>query len=492
MAATRTRIFWFRRSLRLDDNRALLAALDGGGQVVPVFVLDPAILTHPTTGQARTRFLLEALRDVDASLQKIGGRLIVRHGKPEQELVKLAKEVDAEGLYFGRDYEPYSRERDGAVQKAMEKIGVTVQTESDHLLHEPGEILSASGTNYTVFSPYKKVWLQTPIESPQDAPRSVSVPSGLFSETLPEMPSAVGVEGAFEQKPRVGGSEAEARKWLDEFLANCVAGYDEMRDYPAEEGTSRLSAYLRMGVISVRRVYALMREARAEMEAGKRTGPDTWASELAWRDFYYQIMWHYPHVVGNAFRPKYTDISWENNQTFFDAWCEGKTGYPFIDAAQRQMNEEAWMHNRARMATASFLTKDLLIDWRLGEKYFMQMLIDGDTASNNGGWQWAAGTGTDAQPFFRIFNPVTQGEKFDPSGAYIKKWIPELTKVPAKFIHSPWKMTKSEQEAVGCVLGKDYPLPIVDHKVQREKALQLYRGSNDDEESKTDGQGEEG
>lgn len=448
--------------------------------VVPVFVLDPAILTHPTTGQARTRFLLESLADIDVSLRKIGGRLIVRHGKPDEELARLVRETSAEGLYFGRDYEPYSRERDAKVEKAMEGLGVAVHTFSDHLLHEPGEVLSGSGTNYTVFSPYKRVWLQKPVEAPQDAPTHISVPDELFSETIPEMPEAVGVAGSLSQTPRVKGSEAEARKWLEGFLANCIAGYDVDRDFPAHEGTSRLSAYLRMGVISVRRVYCLMRDARSQMEVGRRSGPDAWLGELAWRDFYYQIMWHFPHVVGNAFRPQYTDISWENNPEFFEAWCEGRTGYPFIDAAQRQMNGEAWMHNRARMATASFLCKDLLIDWRMGEKRFMQMLVDGDTAPNNGGWQWSAGTGTDAQPFFRIFNPITQGEKFDPDGAYVKRWVPELAKVPAKFIHSPWMMTKAEQGAFGCVVGKDYPAPIVDHKVQREKALRLYRRSDDE------------
>ena len=372
--------------------------------------------------------MLESLNDVNASLKKIGGRLIVRHGKPEEELIKLAHEVKAEGLYFGRDYEPYSKTRDTAVQKAMDEIGVPVHTFSDHLLHEPNDVLSAGGTNYTVYTPYKRVWLQKPIEAPKNAPRKIDVPENLHSEPIPEMPSNIGVTGELQQEARVQGSEAEARKWLTAFLENCASGYDEDRNFPSHEGTSRLSAYLRSGVLSARRVYAEVREARAKMEVGRRSGPDTFIGELAWRDFYYQIMWHFPHVVGNAFRKQYNGINWENNQSFFEAWCEGRTGYPFIDAAQRQMNREAWMHNRARMASASFLTKDLLIDWRMGEKRFMQMLVDGDTAPNNGGWQWAAGTGTDAQPFFRIFNPVTQGEKFDPDGAYVKKWVPELSR----------------------------------------------------------------
>ncbi len=249
------------------------------------------------------------------------------------------------------------------------------------------------------------------------------------------------------------------------------------------------SAYLKFGVVSARRVFAGVQERRRSLGLEKKAGADTWLSELAWRDFYYQILFHFPHVVGNAFRPAYNDVQWQNDDALFQAWCEGRTGYPIVDAAQRQMNTEAWMHNRARMISASFLTKDLLCDWRLGELYFMQKLVDGDEASNNGGWQWAAGTGTDAQPFFRIFNPTSQGEKFDPDGEYVKRWVPELKRVPAKYVHRPWDLSPHEQEAVGCVLGRDYPKPIVDHKVQREKALAAYRSaekSNNDADKKTD------
>jgi deoxyribodipyrimidine photo-lyase len=468
-----TALFWFRRSLRLDDNRALREAVENAQQIVPVFILDPAILTHPSTGIARTRFLLEALGDVDASLRERGGRLIIRHGKPVEELKRLVEETGATALYFGRDYEPYSRERDTAVQEAMQKLGVAVETFSDHLLSEPGEILTQNKTPYTVFTPYKRVWFEQPFEMPHAAPKQIPVPKKLHSEKLPTLPQSVGVQEGEAQSPCVTGSEAEAHRWLEFFLKQCLSEYDAARDFPGEEGTSRLSAYLRMGVISSRRVFAEVQ--RRQRALSRREGPDTWLSELAWRDFYYQILWHFPRVVGNAFQVKYNDLSWENDDELFQAWCEGRTGYPIVDAAQRQLNAEAWMHNRARMITASFLTKDLLCDWRWGEKYFMQKLVDGDLASNNGGWQWAAGTGTDAQPFFRIFNPISQGEKFDPDGVYVKKWVPELARVPAKYVHQPWKLSPAEQAAVGCVLGKDYPHPIVDHKVQREKALQLYR-----------------
>ena len=468
-------LYWFRRSLRLDDNRALTEAIASAAQVVPVFILDPAILTSASTGPARTRFLFEALADVDASLRQRGSRLIVRHGKPLEELERLAQETGATALHFGREYSPYGRKRDEVVTKALEKRGVAVQSFGDHLLTEPEDIRTKTGGTYTVFTPYKRVWFEQPIDTPLPAPERISTPPRLHREDLPKLPAKLGVAGALDQNPRVKGSEAEAAKWLDAFLQNCAGDYDTARDYPAQEGTSRLSAYLKFGVISPRRVFAHVQERRKSLGLEKKSGLDTWLTELAWRDFYYQILFHFPHVVGGAFRPVYNNVSWENDETLFQAWCEGRTGYPFVDAAQRQLNSEAWMHNRARMVTASFLTKDLLCDWRWGEKYFMQKLVDGDLASNNGGWQWAAGTGTDAQPFFRIFNPVSQGEKFDPDGEYVKRWIPELKRVPAKYVHRPWELSPAEQEAVGCVLGRDYPKPIVDHKVQREKALALYR-----------------
>ena len=470
-------LFWFRRAVRLDDNRALLAALDQAETIIPVFVLDPTILTHPTTGPARTRFLFESLMDVDKSLRAKGSRLIVRHGKPVEQLERLVEETGASALFFGRDYEPYSRERDKAVTDAMTARGVAVQTENDHLLAEPGDVVAKGGVHYTVFTPYKRVWFERAVDEPPDAPdRFPVVPKAVSSDGLPTDTNDEGVTiPPSGQTPRVSGGEAEARRWLDTFLDACATDYKTQRDFPAAEGTSRLSAYLRMGVLSPRRAVSDVRRRRASLGKEGQVSVDAWLSELAWRDFYYQILWYHPHVAGGAFRPAFDDIEWENDETLFEAWCAGKTGYPFVDAGQRQMNTEAWMHNRARMVTASFLTKDLLIDWRKGERYFMQKLIDGDLASNNGGWQWAAGTGTDAQPFFRIFNPVTQGEKFNPNGDYVRHYVPELANVPLRFLHKPWEMSRAEQEAAGCVIGRDYPAPVVDHKVQRAKALRLYR-----------------
>jgi deoxyribodipyrimidine photo-lyase len=472
-------VYWFRRSIRLDDNRALLRACRDGQQVIPVFILDPTLLSHPTTGRARTHFLFESLVAVDAALRQRGGRLIVRHGQPVEELTRLVQETGATLLCFSRDYEPYSRQRDTVVTAAMQALGVAVETESDLLLSEPGEILTRTKNPYTVFTPYKRVWWEYPMLPVENAPERILTPETVTSQPLPTMDQFPIGGNSASQKPLVHGGEAEANRLLEAFLTAKVENYDSGRESPAEEGTSRLSAYLKMGVISPRRLLAGVQAMRlASMNTGRENGYTTFLSELAWRDFYYQILWHFPQVTEGAFRKEYNDIAWENREAFFAAWCEGRTGYPIVDAAQRQLNTEAWMHNRSRMITASFLTKDLLCNWQWGERYFMQKLIDGDLAANNGGWQWAASTGTDAQPFFRIFNPVSQGEKFDPDGTYVKRYVPELRRIPAKYIHRPWELSPSEQEAVGCVLGRDYPHPIVDHKVQRERALALYRAAN--------------
>lgn len=469
----KTALVWFRRSIRLDDNHALTEAIAAAEQVVPVFILDPDPLSQPSACRARTQFVFEALADVDRSLRKRGSYLVVRRGSPRKELERLVEETGATLLSFGRDYEPAERERDADVKATMRERGVMVQETLDHLLHEPEEIRTrAGGGVYSIFTPYKRAWFEHPVAAPVAAPERIATPPGLGSEPLPVLPGATGTQ---PPTPCVKGSESEAGRALKMFLDDGIAGYDTARDFPGKEGTSRLSAYLRAGVLSPRRVFAGVQSRRQAMGEKGRAGVDTWLSELAWRDFYYQILWHFPRVAAEAFREELKGIAWENDAALFQAWCEGRTGYPLVDAAQRQLNTEAWMHNRARMVTASFLTKDLLCDWRLGEEYFMQRLVDGDLACNNGGWQWAAGTGTDAQPFFRIFNPVTQGEKFDPQGTYVKRWMPELSRVPARYIHRPWELSRAEQEAVGCVLGRDYPAPVVDHAVQRERALALYR-----------------
>ena len=480
MAATKkyqTLILWFRRDLRLHDNAALHAACAQAEQVVPLFVFDPAILERADTGAARVAFLVDALGVLDANLQKAGGRLVIRRGSVPEEILKAVEEFGADGVFHHREYEPMGMARDTAVAESLAERGKACESFPGLLLVEPEEILSQAATPYTVFSPYKRQWFSHPVESPLPAPDRVTVPELAKSETLPK---AADLKFTTTQKFECGGEDA-AHKMLHEFVKTKIDGYDTARNILGQDGTSRLSRHLHLGTISPRFVLDTVRrvgkdkpsresgEARAEHQP--EPGHSTFLSELAWHDFYLQILYHFPQVATGAFRPQFNALEWENDVGLFAAWKEGRTGYPIVDAAMRQMNAEAWMHNRGRMIVASFLTKDLLIDWRWGEAYFMQQLVDGDQAANNGGWQWAAGTGTDAQPFFRIFNPTTQGEKFDPDGTYVRAWVPELARVPAKFIHQPWKLTDAECEHLGC---GDYPRPVVDHAVQRGRALAMY------------------
>ena len=472
----RTLIVWLRRDLRVHDNAALHHACAQAETVVPLFVFDPAILSRDDTGAARVAFLVDALGVLDGNLQKLGGRLIVRQGKVPEQVLKAVDEFEADGVFHQREYEPFGAKRDEAVAAALTERGKAVETFPGLALFEPPEILSQAGTPYTVFSPYKREWFSRPAQGPLPAPRRVPVPEPARSEALP---SAKDLTFQTAQTFECGGEDA-AQRLLKAFLAK-IERYDRARDILSEDGTSRLSRHLHLGTLSARFVVDAVRKAGLDQPSGAtgeqksehqgEPGHSTFLSEIAWHDFYLQVLSHFPHVATGAFRPQYNAIKWENDETLFTAWKSGKTGYPIVDAAMRQLNSVAWMHNRGRMIVASFLTKDLLIDWRWGEKYFMQQLVDGDQAANNGGWQWAAGTGTDAQPYFRIFNPTSQGEKFDPAGDYVKRWVPELARVPAKFIHAPWKLSEAERDHLG---ASDYPRPVVDHAVQRGRALALY------------------
>ncbi|MGC4047649.1 MAG: deoxyribodipyrimidine photo-lyase [Armatimonas sp.] len=458
-------IYWFRRALRLDDNQGLSVALERYGSIVPVFVLDPAILSRPDTGKARVRFLFQGLAALDASLRERGGRLIIRHGDPIEVLPRLAAECGAKAVYYADEHEPHGMRRDEAVRAALEKQGVLVTTLEDHLLVSPDRLFTKAGSAYTKFTPYKKRWLEEKIPAPLPLPTRIPVPEGISTEPLPK-PKANWPQAT------VRGGEAEARKLLDTFLVEAVKVYDTGREKPAHEGTSRLSAYLRFGMLSPRRFHYELNALREKLPVAERVGVDTVITELCWRDFFAQVLYHFPHAATGSFKAELDTIAWQNDERLFEAWKQGRTGYPIVDAAMRQLQSESWMHNRARMIVASFLTKDLLIDRRWGEKHFMELLVDGDMAANNGGWQWAASTGTDAQPYFRIFNPTSQGEKFDPEGAYVKRWVPELAQVPAKAIHTPWVLSPTERKSLG---ADAYPIPIVDHGVQREKALALFK-----------------
>jgi deoxyribodipyrimidine photo-lyase len=414
-------LVWFRRDLRLTDNPALHAAIEAAEQVVPVFCFDPAILAAPDISSRRVGFLIECLRSLDKNLRHLGGALIVRQGDPLACLDDLARETRAEALYFNADYEGYARTRDAAAAAWARGRGLAVHPFEDQCIQAPGAVLKKDGTPYTVFTPFSRAWRERPAPRPRAAPKRLRVPAGVRSAPLPD-PAALAhpVDIAL---PAAG--ERAALDTMKVFMAERIGAYQSNRDIPALDATSRLSPHLRFGVISARTVLAAAEKARAE-----RVGPaaeiNIFINELIWRDFYKHILYHFPHVETGCFRREYDALEWPNDQDLFEAWCEGRTGYPIVDAAMRQLNQTGWMHNRLRMITASFLTKDLLLNWRLGERYFMKQLLDGDLAANNGGWQWAAGTGTDAQPYFRIFNPASQTAKFDPEETFIRKYVPEL------------------------------------------------------------------
>jgi deoxyribodipyrimidine photo-lyase len=463
-----TAVWWIRRDLRLADNQALAAALARADELIPIFVLDPALLDPPTAGAKRVAFLFAGLRQLDADLKARGSRLVVRRGEPLAELQALRDETGAAVIVAEEDHTPYARGRDARVAEAL-----PLHTTEGVTLHPPGVILKASGTPYTVFTPFARAWKALPLPGAVVAAPDLLPPvPPVASLPVPEFPA---LPAAVPFPP----GEAEAQRRLGAFATGDeppIYRYAAARDRPDLAGTSELSSYLRFGMISARQAVAsALAAAAASRIAQERDGAEAWLDELIWREFYVQILYHFPRVRGSSFRPEYERIAWENDAGDFAAWCEGRTGYPVVDAAMRQLVLTGWMHNRARMIVASFLVKDLLVDWRWGERFFMQHLVDGDPAANNGGWQWTAGTGTDAAPYFRIFNPVIQGEKHDPQGSYVRRWLPELAHVPDRYMHVPWTMPADLQRRVRCVIGQDYPAPIVDHAWARERTLVAYR-----------------
>ncbi len=467
-----TSIWWIRRDLRLTDNQALHAALESASEVLPVFVLDPKLLNSAYASEKRTAFLFAGLQALDESLRQRGSRLIMRQGDPQEQLRLLCQETNASLICAERDYSPYATQRD---QQIAQSLGVPFSLTEGVTIRPLHAALKADGSPYVVFTPFSRAWKSHEAISRSllvPAPEAINTPAHIASLPIPNSQIAP------ESLPFLAG-EAEAKRRIAEFVTGedaPIFNYGETRNRPDLDGTSQLSPYLRFGMISSRLAALAAYEAlsRATYRT-KRESADIWLNELIWREFYLSILDHFPHVRQGSFRPEYDAIQWVNHEGEFAAWCAGQTGYPFIDAAMRQLKETGWMHNRARMAVASFLVKDLLIDWRWGERWFMQQLIDGDPAANNGGWQWTAGVGTDAAPYFRIFNPISQGTRFDSDGTYVRCWVPELSNVPTQFIHEPWIMPKSEQVRARCLIGSDYPLPIVDHSFARERVLAAYK-----------------
>ena len=499
-------LVWLRRDLRTDDHAALHHALKAARQVWCVFVFDRDILDALPGQQGgpagaarqdrRVEFIRDSLVGVDAELRALaashgveGAGLIVLHGWPKQAIPALAARLQVQAVYASHDDEPAAEARDAQVLGRLAEAGVMLRTVKDHVVFERSEVLTLGGGAFSVFTPYKNAWLK------KCEPYFLSAwPVAKYASALAPKPEGepgvpaledLGFERTNLHQLRLPSGPAGAEELLTDFLDR-IDRYGETRDFPAVKGPSYLSTHLRFGTVSVRRLARLAMERRTAAAttststspaSGVRGGAEVWLSELIWRDFYHQVLYHHPRVVQHAFKPEYDRIRWEHGKhadELFAAWCEGRTGYPLVDAAMHQLAQTGYMHNRLRMVVASFLTKDLGIDWRRGEAWFALHLNDFDLAANNGGWQWAASSGCDAQPYFRIFNPVNQSEKFDPQGRFIKRYLPQLAALPDKLVHAPWLARPVDLLAANIELGKTYPRPVVDHAEAREKTLARY------------------
>ncbi|MCO5193596.1 MAG: DNA photolyase family protein [Anaerolineae bacterium] len=466
-----TAIWWLRRDLRLSDNQALTAAARATN-IIPLFIIDPVILNADTYSANRFAFLLAGLHSLNADLEQRGSHLVIRQGDTITELQRISAEVGATAIFAEEDVTPYARRRDAAVRAAGLPLtltpGLTVQ--------RPDAVRKADGTPYTVFTPFSRAWHVLPQAERVDllpSPQTMGFSAEITSLPIPDYPTLP------PSVPFKAG-EAEAQRRLQAFIRERVFAYGDQRNRMDIDGTSRLSPYLRFGMLSARTAVITAQEAIADAATEQqRKNATTFLTELIWREFYQSILHDFPYVRRGNFRSDYDNIAWINDPDDFQAWCDGVTGVPVVDAAMRQLRTTGWMHNRARMIVASFLTKNLLIDWRWGERWFMQNLIDGDLAANNGGWQWTAGTGTDAAPYFRIFNPVTQSSKFDPDGEFIRRWVPELAAVENKFLHAPWEMSPADQKQCGVIIGRNYPAPFVDLKLSRQRALDTYKAGRE-------------
>lgn len=462
-----TAILWFRRDLRLADHPALEAARTTADRLVPVFVLDDRLIHGRHASGPRAQFMLECLSDLDDALAKRETRLVVRHGSPERELAALVRETGATELHFSADVTPFARDRGRAVAEALADTGVELRAHAGvYVADAPGEIRTKAGRPQTVFSPYHRAWLETARRDVRPAPRKLPpLPSDLAKGSIPSLAS-LGLEQEVDD-PAPGGEQAGRRR-MRAYLDGPVREYGDDHDALGRDNTSRLSPYLRFGCISPR-------ELEDALPRGE--GPDAFRRQLCWRDFYAQLLLHHPGNAREELRAKYRGaIDWSDDADDLAAWREGRTGYPLVDAGMRQLRREGWMHNRARLVVGSFLTKDLGIDWRQGERWFMRMLLDGDEASNNGNWQWIGSVGVDPQPVYRrIYNPARQQERHDPEGDYVRRYVPELRDVPDRHLAEPWTMPEEVQRDAGCRIGSDYPEPIVDHRAAREQALERYR-----------------
>ena len=456
-----TSILWFTRDLRVHDHPALRAALDSSPSVVPVFCLDDRLLRGRHASGPRTQFMLECLSELR---ERMDGQLVIKRGPPERELAELARSTAATELHVSADSGPFARRR---IERVKAAVGIECHTHPGlHAVDDLDAVRTGAGKPYTVFSPFHRKWLAEPRRDVIGAPRSFgSLPRGVRVGRIPSLDS-LGLEQ--EVTEPLAGGEVAGRERLTRFLSSDVRTYADDHDAMGSDRSSRLSPYLHFGCLSPR-------EIETRLPGG--VGAEEFRRQLCWRDFYHHVLLHFPRNARSEFQERYRGaIRWSRAEVAFAAWREGRTGYPLVDAGMRQLLTEGWMHNRARLVVGSFLTKDLGIDWRWGERWFMRLLIDGDEANNNGNWQWIASVGVDPQPFFRrLYNPARHQERYDPEGEYVRRHVPELAEVPDEYLSEPWTMPAEVQERAGCVIGRDYPEPIVDHAQARREAIERYR-----------------
>jgi deoxyribodipyrimidine photo-lyase len=476
-------LVWFRRDLRCHDHAALHHALTHSRHVFCVFIFDTEILATLPRQDRRVEFIRAAVAELDTELRRLGGILIVRHARASEEIPRLAAQLGVDAVFANHDYEPAACARDAVVADALKAAGRKWRSFKDQVVFEKDEILSLSGKPFSVFTAYKNAWLKKLHSSDQDFhlqsypieshAAKLAGPPELHAGTIPSLVD-LGFEKTNLSTVNMPTGMSGGQTLLDEFMSR-IGRYHLTRDFPATKGPSYLSVHLRFGTVSIRGLARRAIQAmHTEMDS---SGAAVWLSELIWRDFYFMILHHHPRVTERAFKPEYDAIRWESGaeaDRLFTAWCDGRTGYPLVDAAMMQLNQTGYMHNRLRMVAASFLIKDLGIDWRWGERYFAQQLNDYDLAANNGGWQWAASSGCDAQPYFRIFNPITQSRKFDPEGKFIRRYLPQLASLPDKFMHAPWLATPIELQLAGIDLDGNYPVPLVQHDDARKRTLERY------------------
>jgi deoxyribodipyrimidine photo-lyase len=462
----KTIIVWYRNDLRIEDHPALAQAAADAEYIVPVFILNDGLLHGKHAGSNRNRFLIECLEDLKESLIKRKANLIIRHGDPETELQKLVKETSAEAIYYTADFSPYAIKRDKQIKNIFEKSAVQYRSFAGRLaVSSLDKLQTKAGTPHKVFTPFWKNWQQIQRRELASLPARLTLPSRVTIGSLPKLTAITNVD---DLSPDVlHGGEQAARKRLHNYLEAGINDYHQGNNTMAADATSRLSSYLHFGCLSPREIETMLPDS---------TGARAWHRQLAWREFYHYILYKFPNNATQEFQERYKDIKWHHDKKLLAAWQTGQTGYPVVDAAMRQLLQEGWMHNRARLIVGSFLTKDLWLDWRDGESHFMHWLIDGDEANNNGNWQWIASVGVDPAPVFRrLYNPSSQQTKFDPNNEYVRKYVPELKNVPDEYIVEPWTMSKATQKQTYCIIGKQYPKPIVDHKQARLATLERFR-----------------